>query len=318
MTPFALGFASPTYLLALGLIPLLGAALLAARRRRRRYAVRFPGVPTLATVAAGQPAWRRRIPPVLLMAAIAALALALAKPRATVAVPVERASVILILDTSRSMQATDVDPDRMRAAQRAAERFLDRLPEQLQVGVVAFSDAPHTVVKPTRDREQVRGTVAGLSADGGTATGDALNAALRTLPTERDKRRPPAAIVLLSDGATTTGADPVEAARAAGQRKVPVYTVALGTPEGTVQGPYGRPQPVPPDPATLRRMAQVAGGESFKVEDADRLEAVYERLGSQIGTKPEEREVTAAFAAAGLLLLGLGAAAGLRWRGSIP
>lgn len=318
MIPLALSFASPTYLLALGLIPLLGAALLAARHRRRRYAVRFPGVSTLVAVAAGQPAWRRRIPPVLLMAAIAALALALAKPRTTVAVPIERASVVMVIDTSRSMQATDVDPDRMQAAQRAAQRFLDRLPEQLQVGVVAFSDAPHTVLRPTRDREQVRGTVAGLAADGGTATGDALNAALRALPAERNSRRPPSAVVLLSDGATTTGADPVEAAREAGRRKVPVYTVALGTPEGTVQGPYGRPQPVPPDPATLRRMAQAAGGEAFKVEDSDRLEAVYERLGSQLGTRPEEREVTAAFAAAGLLLLGLGAAAGLRWRGSLP
>jgi Ca-activated chloride channel family protein len=319
VTVVALSFASPGYLLALGLIPLLGAAMLYSRRRRRRYAVRFPGVPTLAAVAGRGPGWRRRVPPLLLMLAIAALALALARPHDTVAVPVERASVMMILDTSRSMQATDVDPDRMRAAQESAERFLDRLPGQLQVGVVAFSDSPHTVLEPTRDRDQVRGTIAGLSADGGTATGDALNAALRVLPQRQgNKRPPPAAIVLLSDGATTTGADPVQAAREAGRRRVPVYTVALGTPDGTVPGPLGRPQPVPPDPATLRRMASASGGQAFAVDDADVLNSVYERLGSQIGTRPERREVTATFAAAGLLLLGAGAAAGLRWRGQIP
>jgi Ca-activated chloride channel homolog len=309
-------FASPIFLLALLLVPLGVAAQVAARRRRRRYAVRFPATATVAAVMARTPAWRRRLPAALLALAVAVLALALARPQTTVAVPVQQATVVLITDTSRSMGAVDVEPSRIEAARRAAQRFLDRVPEQMRVGLVAFSSSPHTVERPTRDRESVRAQLDALTADGSTATGDALDVALDSLG-KRDakQRRPPAAIVLLSDGKTTDGKDPVEVARRAADLKVPVYTVALGTPQGTVPGgPFGQPLPVPPDPETLRRIARVTGGDAFDVADGDELDRIYQKVGSQVGTKPERREITAGFAGAGLVLLAGGVAAAVRWR----
>jgi Ca-activated chloride channel family protein len=316
-----MSFASPIFLLALLLIPLGIAAQIYARRRRRRFAVRFPGAATVAAVAARTSAWRRRVPPLLLALASVALAVALARPQATVAVPIERASVVLVLDTSRSMLADDVSPSRLEAAKAAATRFLDRVPPTLLVGLVAFSTAPHTFIDPTTSRDELRFTIASLSPDGGTATGDALRAALDRAKRRvgKDGKRAPSAIVLLSDGKSTDGQDPVAVAREAGRAGVPVNTVALGTPDGTVPGgPFNPIIPVPPDPETLRAMAQASGGRAFQVQDAQELDRVYQRLGSQVGTKKQRREVSSAFAAAGLVLL-LGAfGTGARWRGRLP
>ena len=311
-----MSFQAPLYLLALAVVPLALAALWVARRRAARYVVRFPALPTLASVAPRGPRWRRVVPPALLCLALAGLALALARPETTVAVPVERASVMLVTDTSGSMNATDVEPSRLAAAKAAAGRFLDDVPDELRVGLVAFSDAPHTVVRPADDREAVRAAVERLTADGGTATGDALDSALRALGTRGDDA-PPAAIVLLSDGATQSGRDPADVAREAAQAGVPVSTVALGTPEGRVES-GGSVISVPPDPEALREVAELSGGSTFAAEDAGALEEVYERLGSQIGTREERREISAGFAAAGLLLLGAALATSLRWRGRLP
>jgi Ca-activated chloride channel family protein len=312
-----MSFQAPLFLLGLAVLPLALAALVLARRRPARYVVRFPAAPTLAAVLPRAGRWRRHVPTALLSLALAGLVLALARPEATVAVPVERASVVLVTDTSGSMEATDVAPTRLSAAKAAAERFLDRVPDELQVGLVGYSDAAHTVLAPTQDRDAVRVTLGSLAANGGTATGDALAGALRALG-ERGKDAPPAAIVLLSDGATTVGRDPAAAAREAGAANVPVYTVALGTAEGTVQTPEGQILPVPPDPDALRQIARLSGGRAFAAEDADALDAVYEGLGSRIGTREERREVSAGFAAAGLLLLAGAVATALRWRGRLP
>jgi Ca-activated chloride channel homolog len=307
-------FAAPIFLLALLALP-LGAGLHAlAQRRRRRYAVCFPGAPLAAFAAPAAPRWRRHLPAALVAAGAAALALALARPEATIAVPVEQASVILVTDTSRSMTATDVSPDRLSAARSAAEGFLDEAPDELRVGSVAFSDTARVLQPPTADHEQVRAALAGLSADGGTATGDGLDAALRALDPPEGDRRPPAAVVLLSDGAQTTGRDAVAVAEEAGQQRVPVYTVALGTPDGVVDGRV----PVPPDPEALARIAEASGGRAYEASDADQLSAVYERLGSQLGTREETREITAAFAGAGLLLLAGALAGSVRWLGRLP
>jgi Ca-activated chloride channel family protein len=273
-------------------------------------------VPTLVRVAPRSPRWRRIVPPALLCLALAGLALALARPQTTVAVPVERASVVLVTDTSGSMAATDVEPSRLDAAKDAAGRFLDRVPDELRVGLVAFSDAPGTVLRPTTEREPVRAAIDRLRADGGTATGDALDSALRALGT-RNADSAPAAVVLLSDGATQAGRDPSAVARAAANAGVPVYTVALGTADGVVES-NGQPLRVPPDPEALQEIAQLSGGATFAAEDADALDEVYERLGSRIGTREEKREISAGFAAAGLLLLGSSLAASLRWRGRLP
>jgi Ca-activated chloride channel family protein len=320
--PMALSFASPSVLLALLAIPLVIGIYVLAQRRRKRYVVRFTAVPVLAGVVAagGVSAWRRHLPAALLLAALAALLLALAKPQTTVAVPVEKASVMLVTDASGSMRAEDVTPSRLAAAQQAGRDFLSKVPKELQVGAVSFSDVTQSVSPPSTDREDVRALIDALIADGGTAAGDALQSALDALDDAGvgGANRPPAAIILLSDGATTTGVDPVKVARQAGKRKIPIYTVALGTPDGTVPGGFGGTIPVPPDPETLREISEASGGKAYTADDADQLSAVYESLGSRLGTKHEEREITAAFAGGGLILL-LGAAfAGLKTTGRLP
>jgi Ca-activated chloride channel homolog len=308
-----MSFAAPVFLLGLLTLPLGVALHVLARRRRRRYAVRFPGTPVAAAAAPADPGWRRHVPATLLALAAAGLVLALSRPEATVAVPVEQASVVLVTDVSGSMQATDVAPDRLRAARSAAEDFLDEAPDELRVGLVEFSDTSRVLQTPTTDHEQVRAALGQLTANGGTATGDGIDAALGALQPQGD-RRPPAAIVLLSDGAATAGRDPIEVAREAGQQEVPVYTVALGTPDGVVQGNLR----VPPDPEAMRQIAEASGGQAFEASDGDQLAAVYERLGSQLGTREETREITAAFAAAGLLLLGGAMVGSVRWLGRLP
>jgi Ca-activated chloride channel family protein len=316
-----MSFASPGALVLLALLPLLAVAYVLLRRRRRVYVVRFPATAVVAGVLPRSPGWRRWVAPALLSASAIALTLALARPQATVAVPVERASVMLITDASGSMRAEDVAPTRLQAAQSAAQRFLDRVPDSLLVGFVSYSNAPMTVVQPTVDRVPLRSALAALRADGGTATGDALVTALDLLEARRtdDGRVAPAAVVLLSDGKTTAGSDPIDAARRAGALGVPVYTVALGTPDGVIHtGPYGGFLPVPPDPQTLREMAERSGGSAFRVDDAEELDRVYERLGSRIGTREKRREVSAAFAGGGLLLLMAGLGAALRWRPRLP
>jgi Ca-activated chloride channel family protein len=313
-------FAAPSYLLALLAIPLVGAAYAVARRRRRRLAVRFPATAVFARVAGPRPRLRRIVPPALLAAAATALAVALAKPERTVAVPVEKASVVLVTDESGSMSATDVDPSRLAAARSAADTFLDHVPKSLLVGFVGFSSQTNTVVEPTTAHGRVRDALAGLSADGGTATGDALTAALDRLEARRGKdgKRAPAAVILLSDGKRTEGSDPLVAAQRAKQLGIPIATVALGTVEGTVAGPLGQAIPVPPDPDTLREISQITGGTFTETGDAGQLDDVYEKLGSKVGTKRVKRQVTSAFAAGGLVLLLAGLGTGLRRRGRLP
>ena len=312
-----MSFASPLLLLSLAALPLLAAGYTWLRRRPGRYSARFPGVPVLAGAVAATPLWRRHIPAAVAALALAALAVALARPHATIAVPVERASVVLVTDASRSMLATDVDPSRMDAARSAAGAFLDGVPDELRVGAVGFSTTPSSVVAPTQDRERVRAHLASLNADGSTATGDALAQALQLLKGQ-GKKRPPAAIVLLSDGKTTTGRDPVEVAREARDAGVPVHTVSLGTSGGTITDSSGNTLPVPPDPETMAVIARASGGDSFGVDDGDQLDAVYKRLGSQIGTRPEKREITAGFAAGGMALLLAAAGLSLRAGGRLP
>jgi Ca-activated chloride channel family protein len=314
-------FGAPLFVLGLLLVPLLVAAQMASRRRARRYAVRFTAVPALKAAAAAAPRnWMRHVPAAMVLAALVSLVFALAKPQRTVAVPVERGSIMLVTDHSRSMQATDVAPDRLTAAQNAARRFLAEVPSAVRVGVVAFSNSPDAVQQPSSDHSEARRVIDLQVADGATATGDALQVALETLAADRQNgKRPPAAIVLLSDGKTTTGRDPVEVARAAGKLHIPIYTVALGTADATVPNPgFGLPLPVPPDPETLALIAQASGGRAFTAEDSSRLSSIYKSLGSQLGTKSQRREVTSSFALLGLGLLLGGAGLSVRSRGRLP
>ena len=312
-----MSFASPTFLAALALVPLALAAHVLVRRRARRYAVRYPAVATLAPLLPNASTWRRRLPLALFLASLAALTLALARPHRTVAVPREQASIVLVTDVSRSMLAEDVDPNRLEAARSAALRFLEEVPREARVGLVAFSTDPHTIEEPTDERDEIQALVDGLSADGGTAAGDALAAALGMVDGPAEDR-PPAAILLLSDGKTTTGRDPIPVARQARRAGVPIHTVALGTRSATIVTPDGSLLPVPPDPETMRRIAELSGGRAFEVDDADELGGLYEDLGSRVATETEKREITVAFAAGGILLLLAAAAFGVRATARLP
>jgi Ca-activated chloride channel family protein len=314
-------FAAPLVLLALLALPLLVAWYLVQQRNRRAAAAAFATPRMQRAVAPHRPGWRRHLPMAIFLLALALLVLAAARPERTVAVPVERASIMLVTDVSGSMLATDVAPNRLIAAKRAARRFVETIPRPVNVGVLAFNERATVLQSPTRDREATLRAIDRLAVSGGTATGEAIAAATRALRAQPGGggRRPPTAIVLISDGTSTHGTDPRLAAAEARRLRIPIYTVAFGTDAGTIRVPDRRggtrTERVPPDPATLAEIARMTGGEAFTAQTADRLATVYERLGSQLGSREERREVTAAFAAGGLALLLAGAACSLRWLG---
>jgi Ca-activated chloride channel homolog len=316
-------FGEPLYLLALLLVPLSALAWVARRQRVRRYAIRFPAASSAALAVGRAPAWRPLVPMALLLASLAAVVVALAKPEKTVAVPIERATIMLVTDHSRSMEADDVAPDRLAAAQKAANTFLDQVPGKVRVGIVGFSTAADAVQTPTTDRNPVRQIINAQYPDGATATGDALDVALKAITDDTGAgtggKKPPSAIVLLSDGKWTTGRDPIDVALTAGQAKVPIYTVALGTEEGVVQGPgFGGYIPVPPDPETLGAIARESGGKAFTADDSKQLSDIYKSLGSKLGSKKHKRQVSATFALGGLLLLLAAAASSARFAPALP
>ena len=319
-----MSFAQPAFLAGLVLLPLLVLAYRSHERRRLARAEAFASAPMLASVAPRRPGWRRHAPLAAYALALIALVAALARPQATVAVEVERASIVLATDRSGSMQATDVAPTRLQAARDAASEFLATVPPRIRVGLVAFNHNARTLQTPTVDRRAVREALSAVEPAGGTATGEALAAALANLERQRgdDGTQAPGAIVLLTDGASTRGREPEELARRARRLKIPIYTVALGTAQGTieVERPDGttRTERVPPDPASLRRIADLSGGRFFAAADAETLSAVYEQLGSRVGTRDEEREVTSAFAGGALVLLAGGALMSLHWFRRLP
>jgi Ca-activated chloride channel family protein len=320
-------FGAPLVLIALLIVPALAVGYLGLQRDRGRAAAAFASPALAASVAPRRPRWRRHVPLLAFLLAVAVLVVAAARPQRTVAVAVEHAQIMLLTDVSGSMLAVDVKPNRLVAARRAAKRFVDQVPKQVNVGVEAFNQTPQVLANPTTDRDALALALGRLRSSGGTATGEAIQTATRVLqqaPTQNGKK-PPSAIVLLSDGASTKGVDPVAAARAAAKLKIPVYTVTLGTPSGTITVPRSEAdpaagtitKPVPPDEASLRQIAQASGGRSFSAESAEDLSDVYQRLGSQLGTKKEPRQITAGFAGAGLALMALGAALSLRWFGRL-
>ena len=316
-----MSFQSPLLLLALLVVPVAALAYGAHIRRAKRAAAAFAPAPLLPSVAPRRPGWRRHLPYALYALAVAGLAVALARPEITVAVPDERASIVLATDTSGSMEATDVAPSRLVAAREAGLGFLDDVPDEVRVGSVVFNHAVRSMEPPSTDRAPVRVALERLEPSGGTATGEALSGALGLVETGRGGRSAPAAIVLLSDGASTHGREPLPVADLAARREIPIYTVALGTDGGTieVETPDGtRQRSVPPDRDTLRRLAAVSGGRYFEASDQPELSEVYERLGSQVGKRDEQREVSAGFAGAGALLLLAGAGLSLRWFRRLP
>jgi len=307
-------FQWPLGLLALGIVPLALALLALARRRQARFAVRFSNLDVLAQVARETRSPWRLMPTALLLAALAALAVGLARPAVSVAQARHQGTVILALDRSGSMLADDVSPDRITASDEAAKRFVEGLPDGLSVGVVSFSDTADVVSAPTSDRAAAARAIETIRAGGATAIGDAIVRSLDLLgassPTPAGTRG--RAILLLSDGANTRGTTPSSAAAAAKQAGIPIYTIALGTPDGVLDGMrlnmgFGTIA-VPPDPVALKAVADETGGEAFTALDQQTLKRVYDRIGTRVGATRVKRELTFAVGGAAAVLL-LGAAA---------
>jgi Ca-activated chloride channel homolog len=319
-------FQAPLLLGLLALVPLVAAVYVLTQRRRRRYAVRYTNVDLLATVAGRSRS--RHLPALLALLAFGALLVALARPQRTVAVERREATVILVTDTSGSMQATDVKPDRLAAAQAAARTFAKRIPDDFRLGLVGFGSTAQQIIEPTTDHTAVIAAVNGLKVAGATAMGDALQLAINSARVPipdgvGGSRRVPAAIVLLSDGASTRGADPIDVVQQSKKYKIPIYTVALGTQTGTLthtNTTTGETSttPVPPDSLTLQDIARDSGGQFFAAPNAQKLTAAYANLGTRLAHTREKRQVTSAFAGGALVLLLAGAGFGLARGGRLP
>jgi len=333
-----MSFGQPLLLLTLLVLPAAVAAYVWSERRRARYAVNFTNLAVLETVAPRR-SWRRHVPPAVLL-------LALARPHVNTLVGSERATVILVVDASGSMQADDVKPTRLGAAQAAVRQFLRQVPSRLRVGLIVFAGEPQIAAPPTTDRGLVNASIDTLGyfpGYGGTAIGDALGAAVElgkravgqtgNAPGQTIAYRigapPPStgshslvSIVLLSDGAQTRGLlQPLDGAQRARDAGFPVYTVALGTPRGVLKrgfGPFARQIPVPPDPATLSAIAEETGGRFVNAQSAQTLHDAYARLGSELGRVPGRSEKTWAFLAGAAGLLVAAGVLGALWSPRLP
>lgn len=326
-------FLWPQYLWLMLALPLLPAVYLWLLRRRGKPAMRYSSL-AVVRAAAARSNWKRHVPPALLLLACATLLLAAARPVARVPLPWSRSSIMLAMDVSLSMRVSDVKPTRMVAAQEAAKRFLRDLPTNIEVGLVTFAGSTQVAQGATLDRDVLLAAIDGFQMQMGTAVGNAIVMSLSELFPDHgldvgemtyggnkgrgrsldDKVKPQprqitpvapgsygsAAIILLSDGRRTTGVDTLEAAKLAADRGVRIYVVGLGTVEGEVSGAEGMPIYLRLDETTLREVARMTGGEYHHAGTAEKLNSVYETLGSRMQVLTRETEVTA--------LLALGAA----------
>lgn len=310
-----MSFTWPLALIALAAVPVLVALYLDRDRRRVASQSAFGNPDLLPNVVDREPGRLRYLPPLIMLVALVFLIVGVARPHATVSVPREEATIVLAMDVSRSMKANDIEPTRLDAARTAAKTFLDEVPEKFRVGVVSFATRAAVGVAPTEDRELVVTALDTLKPGEGTAIGDAVALSLRVGQPQQaqgaeaePEDAPPRAIVLLSDGARDGGqVEPTEAAQQAKRLGVPVHTVLVGTADGVVEeeltGGFRRIIRVPPNPETLEQVAATSGGTFFEAPDAEGLGEVYEELGSRLGTREQDREITDVFAAIALALL---------------
>ncbi|MEO6627585.1 MAG: VWA domain-containing protein [Aquihabitans sp.] len=324
-TFLAVEFVFPQRLWLLGAVVLLGAWYLVMQRRRKTYAVRFTNLALIDSVAPKRPGWRRHIPAALLLVALAGMVGAFAQPTRRSRVPRERATIIVAIDTSLSMEATDVAPNRIKAAQAAANEFVDLLPARLNVGLVTFNGVAQVAVPPTQDREELHAAIDQIRLGERTAIGEAIFASLGAIrsaaPREgKGKQDPvPARIVLMSDGSTTVGRPDAQAAAAALKAKVPVSTISFGTADGVIELD-GQPGPisVAVNPQALEKIANATNGTAFTAATGAQLKKVYADIGSSVGFTTEQRDITTTFVGASLAVLFAAAALSQLWFSRLP
>jgi Ca-activated chloride channel family protein len=306
-----LAFLAPDRLLILLIIPALILAYIFASLRKNRRGMRFTNTSMLDVVVPKQSQWRRHLAVALSLLSLITLTAAFARPKTQIDVPRERATVVVVIDASQSMQATDVKPTRLEAAKQAAIDFVAKLPEKYNVSVVSMAGACAILVPPTTAHDTVENAINSIQLQDSTAIGEGISTALRALQqAPKDKKNPnsiaPGAIVLLSDGFNTAGRSPQQASVEAKTAKVPVYTIAYGTENGYVDLD-GQRQPVPVDHEEMKQIAAITNGDYFSAATADQLKKVYQNIGSDIGYEKADREVTARFAGYGLALAVLAA-----------
>jgi Ca-activated chloride channel homolog len=315
-------FLSPVWLLLLVAVALVALGYLVVQLRRTKYVARFSNVALLSSVAPRRPGWRRHLTFALLFIGLAVLSVGVARPAVAVRVPRDRATVIMDIDVSLSMESTDVLPSRIAAAKTAAGNFANLLPARINLGLVSFARSGDLLVPPTIDRDSVKTAISTLQLQNYTAIGEAIFTSLDAIKvfsqatTAKGDTPPPARIVLLSDGANTTGRSVASAVAAAQQAKVQISTIAFGTDSGTVTFD-GQTIQVPADKPTLQAIAQQTGGSYHAAASAQELQTVYADIGSQIGYTTVHRDISWRFLAIGLLFTLAAAGASMLWGGRL-
>jgi Ca-activated chloride channel homolog len=319
-------FMQPERLWLLLVVLALGGLYAALQFTKPRYAVRFSNLELLDQVAPKRPGWRRHAVAGLFLVALAVLVGSFAQPVMKVKVPSERSTIILAIDTSLSMAATDVAPNRIEAAQTAAKEFVAKLPDQLNVGLISFAGSAQLLVPPTQDHAQVNAAIDNLKLDKSTAIGDATKLGLQVIQDQAkgtDGKKPDGAIVLMSDGETTVGLPTADAIPLAKKAGVAVSTIAYGTQNGEITvdtdgDGVGQRTKVPVNVEELKGLADGTGGTAYTAESAQDLKAVYAKLGSTIGFDEKSQDVTYRFVGVGLVAMLLAGALSLRWFSRLP
>ncbi|CAN5857709.1 VWA domain-containing protein [soil metagenome] len=316
-----MSFLAANRLLLLIVVALVAAAYVVLQvRGRQRYAVRFTNLALLTSVAPKRPGWRRHVPAALLVASLVGMVVSLARPARAELVPRERATIILAIDVSISMDATDVRPPRLTSAKAAATSFTEVLPDSINLGLVAFAGSARVVVPPTTERVPVTEAIDRLELAESTAIGDAILTSLeavKSVPEAADGQPVPAHILLLSDGETQVGTPNELAVEVARQAEVPVTTIAFGTPQGIITY-QGQTIPVAVDETALAAIAEATGGSFFEAATTEELTSVYQDIGSSIGFETEQREVGSWFTGAAFAFALLAAGTSLVWFSRIP